>query len=156
MVVQSKSGLINMTSDEVVRRKIGMHIRNKNTSISWELYFAKVYREKMYQNQLRHCFIPPTLQIVVYHKFGNCSNIKILTVPHGKDSNSIVMLMVLIVHPHPPTHPISTIFNLDLPCGNVFFVGCHLTVRQYIVENHDFFLCLSTGIVRDLQRLTKV
>ena len=106
MVVQSISGLINMTSDEVVRRKIGIHIRNKNTSISWELYFAKVCREKMYQNQLRHCFIPPTLQIVVYHTFGNCSNIKILTASHDKDSNSIVMLMVLIVHtPTPTPHP---------------------------------------------------
>ena len=70
MVVQSISDLINMTGDEVIRRKIGMHIRNKNTYISWELYFGKVYGEKMNQNQLGHCFILPTLQMIFYHKFG--------------------------------------------------------------------------------------
>ena len=129
-----------MNNDEVVRRKIGMHICNENTFTSWELYFAKVYREKMYQNQLRHYCIPPTLQIVVYHKFGNCNDIKILTVSNGKDSNSVVMLMALIVHPHPHPTPYQP-YLIWIFVYLCFFVVCHLTVRPYIVENQDFFLC---------------
>ena len=91
----------------------------ENCSTHWQLQlrqkfaciftYSQVYREKMYQNQFSHCFIPSTLQIVVYTEFGNHSEIKILTACHGKDSNTILMVMVQIAHP-----TISIIFNLDL------------------------------------------